>query len=59
MIEENEREKTEREASIDQERERDEIRRDPSLSPMIKRVMEGFWRAIDLAEGRPSSRTKH
>lgn len=48
-------EKTEREAFVERERQRDEIRSDPSISAMVKRVMERFWRALDLLEGRPPS----
>jgi hypothetical protein len=52
-------EKTEREQAIERERDRDEIRSDPNISPMIKRVMERFWLECDIADGRtPSSGAK-
>jgi hypothetical protein len=48
-------EQTEREKSVEREQLRDEIRSDPSISAMVKGAMERFWRALDLADGRPPS----
>lgn len=43
---------TDRLEAVERETQRDEVRTDPEVSPMVKRVMETFWRRLDEIEGR-------